>query len=40
MGVWKLVDHWNPKDLGNSGYSFLPVKIEGDYVEIPWTEEF
>jgi len=40
-GQWYIMlDHWNPKDLGNSGYSFLPVKIEGDYVEIPWTEEF
>jgi hypothetical protein len=40
-GQWYIMlDHWNPKDLGASGYSFLPIHIDGDYVEIPWTEEF
>jgi hypothetical protein len=35
-----MLDHWNPKDLRISGYSFLPIHIEGDYAEIPWTEDF
>ncbi|MDR0759395.1 MAG: glycoside hydrolase family 43 protein [Treponema sp.] len=35
-----MLDHWKPEDLGSSGYSFLPVYIDDDYVEIPWTEEF
>ena len=35
-----MLDHWNPTDLGSSGYSFLPIHIDGDYVEIKWVEEF
>ena len=40
-GQWYIMlDHWKPDDLGSSGYSFLPIHIDGDYVEIPWVEEF
>lgn len=35
-----MLDHWNPNDLKNSGYSILPIEIKGDYMEIPWQEEF
>jgi hypothetical protein len=40
-GTWyMMLDHWNSRDLGSSGYSFLPIHIEKEYVEIPWVEEF
>ncbi|NOU62839.1 family 43 glycosylhydrolase [Paenibacillus sp. LMG 31461] len=40
-GQWYLMlDHWNKDDLRSSGYSFLPVHINGYEVEIPWKEEF
>lgn len=40
-GQWYIMlDHWNSQDLRRSGYSFLPVHISDDYVEIPWTDEF
>ncbi|MDR1128659.1 MAG: glycoside hydrolase family 43 protein [Treponema sp.] len=40
-GQWNIMlDHWLPADLGNSGYSFLPIRIDGEYVEIPWVEEW
>ena len=40
-GKWHIMlDHWIPEDLGSSGYSFLPIHIDGDYVEIPWVEDF
>lgn len=38
-----LVDHWNPNDLGASGYSILPVSFvpeKHDPMEICWHEEF
>lgn len=35
-----VVDHWKPDALGSSGYSILPVAIEGDFMEIPWRDEF
>ncbi len=35
-----MLDHWKPEDLRSSGYSFLPIRIDAEYVEIPWTEEF
>lgn len=40
---YALVDHWNPDDLGASGYSILPVSFAAekhDPMEICWHEEF
>lgn len=34
-----LFDHWKPDDLKHSGYSILPVIIDGLWMEIPWKEE-
>lgn len=38
--VYLMLDHWKPEDLKTSAYSILPVHIDGDYMEIPWTDEF
>lgn len=35
-----MLDHWIPDDLINSGYSILPIKIDGKYMEINWKSEF
>ena len=35
-----LIDHWNEHDLGASTYSILPVHINGEYMEIPWQDQF
>jgi hypothetical protein len=35
-----LLDHWNPENLRDSGYSILPVFIDGDFMEIPWRDYF
>lgn len=45
-----MLDHWNPFDLKNSGYSILPINIEKvkfselyasvNVVTIPWVEEW
>jgi hypothetical protein len=35
-----LLDHWKPENLRQSGYSILPVIIEGDFMEIPWQDSF
>lgn len=31
-----MLDHWQPQDLRNSGYSILPIKIIGRDLEITW----
>lgn len=38
--VWLMLDHWKPENLQESAYSILPVHIDGDYMEIPWVDEF
>ncbi|MDR1099312.1 MAG: glycoside hydrolase family 43 protein [Treponema sp.] len=35
-----LLDHWEPKNLRQSGYSILPIHIKGDYMEILWRDCF
>lgn len=35
-----MLDHWQPEDLRNSGYSILSIQIEDDRMDIPWTEEW
>ncbi|MCI1857058.1 MAG: glycoside hydrolase family 43 protein [Sporolactobacillus sp.] len=35
-----LLDHWKPDHLRDSGYSILPVYIDGDEMEIPYVREF
>lgn len=35
-----LLDHWKSEALRESGYSILPVHIDGDYMEIPWKDYF
>jgi hypothetical protein len=34
------LDHWKPENLRQSGYSILPVVIDGDFMEIPWQDSF
>ena len=36
--AYLMLDHWKPDDLQNSGYSILPVYIDGLYMEIPWVD--
>ena len=36
--IYLMLDHWKPNDLRNSGYSILPVYIDGQYMDIPWQE--
>lgn len=31
-----LLDHWHRKDLQSSGYSLLPIEINGRDIQIPW----
>lgn len=41
--LFALFDHWNPDDLGSSGYSILPVSflsIKHDPIEIAWRDRF
>lgn len=33
-------DKWNPKDLRDSRYQFLPIQISGDSVTIPWMDHW
>ena len=35
-----LLDHWKPENLRQSGYSILPIFIDGDFMEIPWRDFF
>ena len=36
--LYLMLDHWKPHDLRHSGYSILPVFIDGLTMEIPWQE--
>lgn len=36
--AYLMLDHWHPHDLQTSGYSILPVHIDGLYMEISWSE--
>ncbi|MGN0745351.1 MAG: glycoside hydrolase family 43 protein [Aristaeellaceae bacterium] len=36
--VYLMLDHWKPQDLQSSGYSLLPVTLDGLTMEIPWTD--
>ena len=36
--LYLMLDHWKPYDLRHSGYSILPVNINGLTMEIPWQE--
>ncbi len=36
--AYLMLDHWHPHDLQSSGYSILPVHIDGLYMEVPWCE--
>lgn len=40
--LYLMLDHWKPgaHELKSSGYSFLPITVRGDYMEIPWQDEF
>jgi Glycosyl hydrolases family 43 len=33
-----MADRWNPHDLGDSRYVWLPVEINGDRLRIPWRD--
>lgn len=35
-----LLDHWVPQDLQRSGYSLLPVELEGETMTVRWTDTF
>jgi beta-xylosidase len=40
-GRWFLaLDHWNPECLGESAYSWLPVRVDGETAEILWQNDF
>ena len=40
-GKWYvLLDHWNPDDLSDSGYSILPVNAGADGIDISWQDNF
>lgn len=34
------MDHWKKEDLAHSAYSLLPIQMDGDEVDVPWTENF
>ena len=36
--TYLMLDHWNPRDLQTSGYSILPVELDGLFMDIPWRE--
>lgn len=36
--LYLMLDHWNPEDLKNSGYSFLPITVDDMTVTIPWQD--
>jgi hypothetical protein len=35
-----LLDHWKPENLKQSGYSILPIFMDGEFMEIPWRDSF
>ncbi len=37
---YMLLDHWHPNDIKSSGYSILPVKFDGQYMEVKWQDEW
>lgn len=39
-GRYLLMDHWKKEDLAHSAYSLLPITLDGDEVDVPWTEDF
>ena len=38
--LYLLLDHWQPDDLRESGYSILPVLCQNGTLTIPWQEEW
>ena len=36
--AYLMLEHWNPSDLQNSGYSILPIYTDGIHMDIPWRE--
>ena len=36
--AYLMLDHWKPHDLQSSGYSMLPVTLDGLCMDIPWVE--
>jgi len=36
--AYLMLDHWQPDNLQKSGYSILPVTLDGLYMEAPWTD--
>jgi Glycosyl hydrolases family 43 len=35
-----MADRWNPQDLGDSRYIWLPVEVRGDQLRIPWRDHW
>jgi hypothetical protein len=35
-----MLDHWNPEDLQNSGYSILPIDFMDERMTVRWTDEW
>lgn len=35
-----MADRWNPQDLGDSRYLWLPLQVKGDSVRIQWQDEW
>lgn len=38
--AYLMLDHWKPKDLRHSAYSFLPITFENGRMTVRWTDEF
>lgn len=38
--MYLMLDHWNPMDVANSGYSILPLTVDKGRLTVTWTEEF
>lgn len=37
---WLMLDHWNPEDLQNSGYSILPIEFTSERMTVRWQDEW
>lgn len=38
--MYLMLDHWEPMNVPNSGYSILPLTVDDERLTVTWTEEF
>ncbi|MCI6885524.1 glycosyl hydrolase family 43, partial [bacterium] len=38
--LYALLDHWQPDDLRHSGYTALPIQEGGQFLTLPWQENW